>query len=41
MDINEIKRLLTKTQTEILDLWRSLWHWLQAKRIKRKGSRNV
>lgn len=24
MDINELKRLLEKNQTEILDLWRSL-----------------
>ena len=24
MDINELKRMLEKNQTEILDLWRSL-----------------
>ena len=36
MEKSELKRELTKINDEVKDLWRSLWHWSEKERNKRK-----
>ena len=36
MEKSELKRELTKINDEVKDLWRSLWHWSEKGRNKRK-----
>lgn len=40
MEKSELKRELIKINDEVNDLWRSLWHWSEEGRNKRKRYKN-